>query len=318
MAADGSVFDGGWYADQKHGEGTFTFPDGTIVTGLWINGQLQEVPIELIAIEPSSLSLVTGGAAAALELIILPEDATSTEVVWESSNTSIATVSEEGEVSPLNAGTATITATTLDGDHSAICTVTVSASSVSVSGVRLSSGSITLRVDERATLTATVLPSNATNRAVTWSSSNTSAAGIYPGGGNRAEIRAFGVGEAIITVTTVDGRYTATCRVTVLPKEDPVVKVIVPRLIGQQEEIAKQMIASAELVVGEVSYDNQSTAPKGQVISQTPAAGATVNKGSLVSIVVSSGSGEPDPDPDPDPGPDPDPDPDPDPNGNNS
>ena len=314
IAADGSIYNGGWYDDEKHGEGVFTYPDGTIKTGIWINGTLQEVPIESIAIDPPSLSLVAGGSPVTLELEIYPEDATTAEVIWDSSNPSVAAVDENGAVRPLRAGSATITATSLDGFHTAICTVTVSSSSVSVTGVRLSSSSLTLRVDETATLTATVIPSNATNRSVSWSSSNTAVATVYPEGSNRGGIRAFGVGEATITVTTSDGGRIATCRVTVLPKEDPVVKVIVPRLIGQQEETARSMITGAELGVGEVSYEYSATVPQGQVIRQNPAAGATVNRGSLVNIVVSRG---PEPIPDPPP-PDPDPDPDPDPNGNSN
>jgi uncharacterized protein YjdB len=71
------------------------------------------------------------------------------------------------------------------------------------------------------TLTATVLPSDANEKAVTWKSEPTGKVGINPGSGGTATITALEAGETTITVTTVDGGKTATCSVTVLPRVDP-------------------------------------------------------------------------------------------------
>jgi co-chaperonin GroES (HSP10) len=93
---------------------------------------------------------------------------------------------------------------------------------VAVNGVTLSPSTATLTVGGTTTLTATVAPSNATNKNVTWSSSNTSVATVSNG-----VVTAQSVGTATITATTVDGGKTATCAVTV---DDP---VIVAKYVGK-------------------------------------------------------------------------------------
>ncbi len=296
---DGTIYEGSWFEDLKQGEGTLTYSDGTIKTAIWVKGQLQEVAVESITIEPSSITLAAGGTATRLNTVILPEDATNQEVTWASSNTAVATVNE-GVVQPLEAGSASITATTLDGSLTAVCTVTVSATTVAVSAVSLDRTSIRIRVGETATLTATIIPSGATNPTITWSSSSADIAAVYQESGQRGQIRAFATGEALITVTTSDGRYTARCQVTVMPKEDPANKVIVPRLIGNTLIDAQELIIAAELAIGDIRSEYHPSAPVDQVISQRPAVGSSVNKGSLIDIVISRGP-EPAPEPEPEP-----------------
>lgn len=82
---------------------------------------------------------------------------------------------------------------------------------VFVTGISLNKTSTTLDIGESETLTATVAPSNATNKSVTWSSSNTSVATVSSTG----KITAKAAGTATITVKTADGSKTATCKVTV-------------------------------------------------------------------------------------------------------
>jgi uncharacterized protein YjdB len=84
------------------------------------------------------------------------------------------------------------------------------AAAVAVTSVTLSPTTLALKVGQTSTLTATVLPSNATNKAVTWSSSNTAIATVANG-----VVTAVAAGSATITVTTADGGHTATCVVTV-------------------------------------------------------------------------------------------------------
>ena len=300
--ADGSIYEGSWSEDRQHGEGTLTQPDGTIKTAVWINGRLQQVAAESISLEPEQLTLVSGGTGAQINVEILPEEATETAVFWASSNSTVAAVDENGFVSPRNPGSSTITATTAGNNLTAICTVTVTSTSVAVTGVSLDRTSITLRAGETATLVATVIPSDATNPSVTWSSGDSEIAAVYQETGRRAGIRAFAPGEVFITVRTVDGRYSARCQVTILPKEDPANRVEVPRLIGQPVEVARAMITEAGLVVGEIRSEYHPSAPEYQVTSQNPAVGATVNKGSSVNLVLSRGP-EPAPEPDPEPEP---------------
>jgi uncharacterized protein YjdB len=132
-------------------------------------------------------------------------------VSWSSSNTPVATVAN-GVVTAVVAGTATITVTTADGNKTATCTVTVnSTATIAVSSVTLNQTSATLNVGGTLTLTPTVLPANATNKAVTWSSSNSAIATVTDNG----TVIALTTGTAVIIATTQDGGKVATCTVTV-------------------------------------------------------------------------------------------------------
>ncbi len=92
----------------------------------------------------------------------------------------------------------------------ATCSVTVTSSTVSVTGVRLNTNSVNLTVGNTATLTATISPENATNKSVTWSTSNDEVVTVVDG-----VVTAVGAGTATITVTTQDGGFKAECAVTV-------------------------------------------------------------------------------------------------------
>ncbi len=84
---------------------------------------------------------------------------------------------------------------------------------IDVTSVTLNSSELFLELDKTVTLEATVLPGNATNKAVTWSSSDATKAEVS----NAGVVTAKAIGEATITVTTADGDFTATCVVTVIP-----------------------------------------------------------------------------------------------------
>ncbi len=165
-----------------------------------------------VTLDNSSISLVVGGTRT-LTATVEPSDAVDKSVTWSSNNTSVATVSSYGTVTAKAVGTAVITVRTNDGGKTATCSVTVTP--VSVTGVSLSQTSLTLYEGDNETLVATVSPSNATNKTVTWSSSNSSVASVSSSG----RVSARAAGSAVITVTTSDGNFTATCSVTV--KSDP-------------------------------------------------------------------------------------------------
>ena len=165
-----------------------------------------------ITITPSAV-LVEVGKTVALTATITPLNATNQTVTWSSSNTSVATVNNSGVVtaSSSNTGQATITATTSNG-ISASCTITVQAAGVAVTGVTLDRDSLTLKMGETSvTLNATVMPIDATDKSVTWTSSNTAVAEVTPSG----TVVQKGVGTAIITVRTTNGNFTAQCVVIV-------------------------------------------------------------------------------------------------------
>ena len=163
------------------------------------------IPVSGVSLSQTELSLVKG-ATATLRATVVPSDATNQKVTWHSTNTAVATV-ENGIVTAVSAGNATITVTTEDGNYTARCEVTVT---VPVTGVTLSQTELSLVKGATATLSATVVPADATNKKVTWSSTNTAVATVENG-----TVTAVSAGNATITVTTEDGNYTATCEVTV-------------------------------------------------------------------------------------------------------
>ena len=171
------------------------------------------VPVSSVSLNKTSLNLPLGGNET-LIATVLPANATNKNVSWSSSNTAVATVSPAGLVTAVAVGGCTVTVTTQDGSKTAVCTVTVS--TVAVTGVSLDKTSLTLPRGQSATLTATVSPANATNKAVNWMSSNQSVAEITVSGEFTAEITAVGAGSCIITVTTQNGAKTAQCNLTVI------------------------------------------------------------------------------------------------------
>lgn len=167
-----------------------------------------DIPVTGVTVAPTTGS-VTVGEQLTLTATVAPSDATNKAVTWSSSDDTIATVTD-GVVTGVAAGDATITVTTVDGSFTATCAVTVSAATVAVTGVTVSPTSDSIAVSETLTLTATVAPENATNKAVTWSTSEATVATVEDG-----VVTGVSAGTATITVTTVDGSFTDTCEVTV-------------------------------------------------------------------------------------------------------
>ena len=167
-----------------------------------------DVAVTGITLSESSITLVAGGETATLTATVTPDNATDKTVTWTSSNTGVATV-EDGVVTPVAEGSATITAKA--GEQTATCTVTVQAagSTIAVAGITLNETSLTLHVEDTETLTATVTPNNATNATVTWSSDKTDVATVDGNG----KVTAVAAGEA--TITAKAGEQTAECAVTV-------------------------------------------------------------------------------------------------------
>ncbi|MEG1070141.1 MAG: Ig-like domain-containing protein, partial [Ruthenibacterium sp.] len=168
--------------------------------------------------------LLIEGDSETLTATVLPENATDKTVTWTSSNAAVATVAN-GKVTAVKAGTATITAKTANG-KSATCAVTVTAKKpdvVDVTGITLNETAFSLIVGENKTVTATVLPANATDKTVTWTSSNAAAASVENG-----KVTALKVGKTTITATA-NGK-TATCEVLVKAVPEPGVAGFVERL----------------------------------------------------------------------------------------
>ncbi|MCL2627308.1 MAG: phage tail tip lysozyme [Oscillospiraceae bacterium] len=131
---------------------------------------------------------------------------------WTSNNTNVAIISCDGVLTARGAGTATITAKTKDGSNiSKQFNVTVSAGSIPVTGVSIPFSCIFMERNQTRGLCATISPSNATNRAITWSSSNNLVATVTQTG----VVRAVSPGSAVVTVTSIDGGHKSTCKISV-------------------------------------------------------------------------------------------------------
>ena len=180
-----------------------------------------DTPPPLVAVTGVSLdqttATLTAGNTLQLTAIVAPDNATNKNVTWSSSNTAVATV-DAGLVTATGGGTATITVTTEDGSKTATCTVAVS---VPVTDVSLDQTTATLVAGSTLQLTVAVTPTEATNKAVTWSSDKETVATVSATG----LVTAVSEGTATITVTTEDGGKTAACTVTVTPASIPVTGV---------------------------------------------------------------------------------------------
>ena len=161
------------------------------------------IPVESVSLSETSLTLEKGSSAT-LTATVKPDDATDKTVSWNSTNTSVATVTSGGIVVAVGGGTATIMATA--GDQTAVCNVTVT---VSVTGITLDIPSMNLIKGETKALTATISPTDATDKTVTWTSNNSSIASVD----NYGIVTAQGGGTTTI-VATCSGK-TAYCNVTV-------------------------------------------------------------------------------------------------------
>lgn len=175
------------------------------VTGGWKDAST--VSVTGVTLNKIVLKLYTGDSET-LKATVAPANATFKYVTWTSSNEAVATVDASGEVTGVTAGEATITVTTEDGGKTSTCRVTVI---TSVTGVTLNKTATTIAVGASETLTATVVPGNAYNKNVTWTSSDPAVATVDASG----KVTGVAKGTATITVTTENGGHTATCAVEV-------------------------------------------------------------------------------------------------------
>ena len=170
-----------------------------------------------ITLDEQSLSVAIGETAY-LYATVLPNDADNKNITWSTSDSSILAITSSSNtsctISGVSEGNAVISAVTEDGGYSATCSVVVSV--VYVTGITLNKQSTTLDMEASETLVATVVPSNAADKSVTWAVGNPSALTITSGGTITNIYTGSGDTSDVVTATTVDGGYTATCNVTVL------------------------------------------------------------------------------------------------------
>ena len=165
------------------------------------------VPVSAITLNQTTASLYPTNTLT-LTAFVTPSNATNKTVAW-SSNSSNATVNSSGVVTAVYAGSAIITARSVSGSQIATCAITIT---VPVTSVTISPITNTINTDTTRQLSSTVLPSNATNKAVTWTSANSNIATVSSTG----IVRGVAPGSTTIRVQTVDRGFTATSNVTIV------------------------------------------------------------------------------------------------------
>lgn len=195
-----------WYSDKMF----FTVGGGSqndtpVVSSIAVTGVSLDKNLATIKIDGSTYG------SCSLTATVSPSNATDKSITWTSSNNNVATINN-GKVTAVAPGTATITATAADGSgKKAACTVTVQKM---VSNVSLSSSDVILYKNGTNTiqLSATIQPTDASNKNVTWSSSDNNVVTVDQNG----NVTAKGIGNATISAKANDGSgRQATCNITV-------------------------------------------------------------------------------------------------------
>jgi len=214
----------------------YTRGNTVICNGIWSGGQKLDIPqppkdvrvvnykfcplyfgkgdavvsVTGVTISPKTLELAIGETGSVTSEVS-PENAADKSVTYSSSDETIATVDNTGKITGVAEGSAIITVTTTDGGKTDTSTITVKEPVINVTGVTISPTTVSVKVGATTQLSTTVSPDNATNKSVTYLSSNTGKATVDSTG----KVTGVARGSATITVTTVDGGKTGTSTITI-------------------------------------------------------------------------------------------------------
>lgn len=195
---------------------TVTTEDGGFTDRCKITVDIPNEPVKVtgIQLDTQSATLTEEGETLKLNGKVEPENAYNQEVMWKSFNEAAAIVDENGLVTAVANGTAIIAVTTREGGYAALCEVTVAIPEpvIPVTGISLEPDTALLKgLGAKLSLNPVVMPENATDKTVTYRSSNPDAATVEEDG----VVTAAGEGETVITAVTLDGGFEAVCKVKV-------------------------------------------------------------------------------------------------------
>jgi len=261
-ASIAEVEDGVVIAKQE-GKATITATAGTKSATCKVDVAKMVIPVESVELNKTTLELLEGESET-LTVTINPDNATVKTVTWSTSNTSIATV-ENGKITAVMEGEATITAKV--GEKSATCRVVVSKKVIPVASIELNKTELALIKGQSETLMATVKPDDATDKTVTWSSSNSNVAEVDQTG----KIAAMNGGSATVKATAGDKEVACVVTVTV-----PVESVIL-------DKTELSMMEGDEMTLTATVAPNDVT-DKTVVWSTSDATIATVDNGKIIAI----------------------------------
>ena len=226
----------------------------TVSSNGWVDFTIRE-EAEVPTVWPDKVELdkpeaqLTIGDTLSLAATVSPAEAQDKSVAWSSSDDDVASV-KDGVVTAKAEGTAEIKATTVN-DKYAVCKVTVKKADKPViepTGITVNQTSVRLAAGESMTLTATVLPAEAQDKSVTWSSSDSGIASVKEG-----VVTAVAKGTAVITAATANGKQ-ASCTVNVTEKPAPAVSLSGAKLgpIVSQKHTGKALTPEVTVTYGTV------------------------------------------------------------------
>jgi uncharacterized protein YjdB len=192
------------------GKGIISVTAGTVSVQCEV--VVEPIKVTGITLNTTALSVVIGEAQQ-LIASILPSNATNSRIEWVSSDPTTVYVSAEGKISGLKIGSAVVTAKTEDGGFTTKCAVDIIP--VKVTGITLNKTNLKLALGEDKKLSASVYPSNATNKSIIWSSDNPTVVSVDQNG----IVTSFSLGNATISAITEDGGFATRCDVAVQPIE---------------------------------------------------------------------------------------------------
>ena len=228
-------------------------------------------PVTSVTLNKTSAS-VKAGETVTLTATVKPDDATDKTVTWSTSDATVATVSN-GVVTAKKVGTATITAKA--GDKSATCEITVVATPVTA--VTLNKTYVSLKAGETVTLTATVKPDDATDKTVTWGSSDESVAKVENG-------IVTAIGKGLSTITAKAGDTSATCMVTVsVPVENVTLNKTELVLQKGQEEVLVALVSPDDATDKTINWSSSNVS-----VVRVDQNGAVAAEGAGTAVITAS------------------------------
>ncbi len=195
------------------GAAVITASVGTVKAYCSVTVSDNSVKVESVTLDKSDAGIIIGETLK-LSANVLPSDATNKNIKWSSSNSKVASVSADGTVTGISEGETKIYATSVSNASCyGVCNITVAKQKIAVSGIEISGnifGGYEVNIGKTLTLSPVIKPSDATNKDVRWTSSDSNVATVING-----KVTGVSEGSVTITATTVDGGYTTSVIVKV-------------------------------------------------------------------------------------------------------
>ena len=197
------------------------------------------IPVISVTVEKSSLELIEGDKKQ-INAQVYPEDATNNIVLWKSTSPSIATVDKDGTIEAVSKGNTYIVASA--DNITDTCFVTVFPKTIPVESISLDITEMSLKESESKQLVATIFPDNASDKTVKWESSNNSVVSVSNG-------KVTGLLEGKATIFAIAGEKQAQCNVEVIKNIIPVTSITLtpqylPLVIGQKRTLSASIMPS--------------------------------------------------------------------------